>query len=41
MSLVNIMISKQTKCCFLSIKAGCDHATSQLYEPGVHLRYEI
>ena len=35
------MISKQNKYCFLSTKVGCNHATSPLNEPGVHLRFEI
>ena len=36
-----IMIAKQTITVFWGKKVGCDRANSPLYEPGVHLRFEI
>ena len=35
-----IMIAKQT-ISFLRKKVGCDRINYPLYEPGVHLRFEI
>ena len=32
---------KANNYCFMKKKVGCDRATSPLYEPGVHLRFEI
>ena len=34
-------VFKVKKYCFLTEKRGCDSAMSPLYEPRVHLRFEI
>jgi hypothetical protein len=34
-------VIKTKNYCFLSEKKGCNRATSPLYEPRLHLRFEI
>jgi hypothetical protein len=36
-----IIFSRQNNYCFLTKNRGFDRAISPLYEPGVHLRFEI